>query len=297
MIKTGTSSSGKPGYALEPAMQQGPTPPDPSSQPVSRQDILNLQEALVWPPKEMRDINLMEMDNQRHALNDTWNDPSLDPTSKLIKAGYHSQMFALANKKHFSRGSPGEAFLPGTYRTPPPVTPAQEWRMSSIPADKDLKQTASLIPRYRGQPMSAERSLLHVPGHLKDKGMDLVMTLLSPDSGISWDSQGKLVDTTQGRHGRVMQGTNIQELISYALSPDPLSPPPSAYSKFREAVMNAGKKALLSPLSETAFNIRRKQHSVKSLRRKLPSTPGYMSSTPKRGTTVKPSKLLWGKPE
>jgi len=255
MVKTGPTHDGKTGYALEPA----PAPlPDPSTQPVSRQDILNLQEALVWPPAEMRDINLLEMQKQRNALNAVWEDPNLDPTSKLLKASLHSQLFALANKKHFSKGEPGAELLSSSYRAPPPPTPSQESANAISPASAaDSKQAHSLIPRYRGMPLSVDKAIKHVPEHMKTTGTDILMVLKSPASGLTWDYEGKLIDKHEGvrGQGKVIKNTNIQDILSYATNPNPMSPPPRGYVRFRDELKNSDVMNLLSPRSESLFKI------------------------------------------
>lgn len=114
VLKPGRTKEGKRGYSLRSYAQ------DPAHQPVSRQDILDLKKALVWPPEEMRDINILEMQRYRDKLNDVWNDTSLDPTTKLLKAGYYSQMFSMANKKVFAKGEPGAKILPSTTNLAPP---------------------------------------------------------------------------------------------------------------------------------------------------------------------------------
>lgn len=104
-MKTGKSPAGRAGYALEPALEalvQAPVR-DPSTQPVSRQDIMNLQEALVWPPAEMRDLNITEMEKQRRSLNSVWEDPNIDPTSKLLRASLHPVVCCGQQKILFQR--------------------------------------------------------------------------------------------------------------------------------------------------------------------------------------------------
>lgn len=311
MVKTGITQSGKPGYALAPTGEhqaQAQRAPDPASQPVSRQDILTLQENLIWPPKEMRDVNLVEMDTHRKAINTVWEDPNLDPTAKLLKAGYHSQMFALANKKHFSKGEPGAAYLPSSYQALPPPTPAQEWKTAHTPTDQDLKQTASLIPRFRGTPMSLETTLLNVPHHLKSQARKMSLSLKSPDSGIGWDSQGKLIDMSSGvrGRGRVLPKTNIQDLLSYATNPQQDTSPPRGYAIFRDALYASGKQNLLSPLSEELYFSSIKKEAKKSRLAKKPKAEAefytplstlkgskFKVSTPKKAKTLlNPQKLF-----
>ena len=285
MVKTGAAPNGKLGYALEPV-------PSPASQSVSRQDIIDLRQALTWPPEEMRDVNIVEMDKQRKALNSVWEDPNIDPTTKLMKASLHSQLFALANKKHFSKGEPGSSYLPPSYRGIDPRTPAQETRDAAEEATPgDKKHTHSLIPRYRGTPLSVDRSLVHVPPHLKVMGRDMAMTLKADKSPISWDSEGKVIDKTQGvrGQGKVLKGANIQELLGYATSPSALSQPPKGYDLFRSALIEAGVEHLLSKRSETLYT-----HSLQRKRTKSVLKKNQAILTPP--TTLKTGKKRLGGP-
>lgn len=179
VVKAGRTSNGKSGYSLRPA----------DKQPVTRQDIINLQEALTWPPVEMRDPNLVEMQKQRNALNDVWNDPHLDPTSKLLRASLHSQLFAIANKKYFSRGEPTQSSSNATPSNKPNENDTAAVGTPATPSDR--KQAHSLIPRYRGTPLSMSRSLIHVPEHRKSEGQRMLMALKSPASPLTWDDQGQ----------------------------------------------------------------------------------------------------------
>lgn len=287
------------------------TPPPADQQPVSRQDILNLQDALVWPPREMRDVNLTEMEKHRKALNSVWEDPNLDPTSKLMQAALHSQLFAIANKKYFSKGEPGSNFLPPTYQTPPPMTPAQQHErqrdINEGATAQDRRQTHSLLPRYRGSPMSAEKTLIHVPQHRKDEGMKMVMGLKSPQSPITWDSEGKLIDRTGGERGKgkAIEGSNIQDLTSFALNPNPMQNPPKGYSTFRDALRDSGLESFITPMTEEVFRTteRRKEEKAMAKKRRaaeLTSTvrrSDNIASPPmtrSRGTTkVDPRKLTY----
>jgi len=288
-VKTGKTAAGKSAYALEPAPHLPAVPPvrDPATQPVSRQDILNLQEALVWPPESMRDVNLTEMENQRKALNSVWEDPYMDPTSKLLKASLHSQLFAVANKKYFSRGEKGENFLPPTYQTPPPLTPAQE---SQTATPQDQKQTHSLIPRYRGTPLSVTKSIVNVPHHLKNAGTQMVMALKSPDSRLAWDSEGKLIDKIGGERGKgkIIQGTNIQDILGYATNPSPHINPPKGYSEFRDALIVSGLRHMLTPESEELFKVYKKRTDTRM--KKSKKSEQYLQDTLTPGSTLKLNK-------
>jgi hypothetical protein len=59
------------------------------------------------------------MQQQKKLLDQVWADDSLDPSSKLIKAGYHSQLFAIANRKYFNRNAQREEM---TNSAPPQPT-------------------------------------------------------------------------------------------------------------------------------------------------------------------------------
>ena len=305
MVKTGKSPAGRAGYALEmaPDRQRRAPAGNPASQPVSRQDILNLQEALVWPPVEMRDVNLTEMEKQRRSLNSVWEDPNLDPTSKLLRASLHSQLFAVANKKYFSRGEPGAANLPSSYQSPPPpLTPAQE---SADATAQDQKQTFNLIPRLRGTPLSLDMATRHVPEHNMANAKAMAMSLMGEDSPVSWDDQGKIIRKGEGARGKglVVKGSNIQDILSYATNPSPLANPPKGYSTIRDALITQGKNTLISSKSETYFNEFEKE-AAKKLKQMLPTPPTSgrikakiksrrTSTTPygRQGTKVVSSKL------
>ena len=108
VLQLGQTPSGKNGYALR----------SKAAQPATKEDIKNLEKNLIWPPKEMRDTNLLAMQKNRDLLNQVWMDERLDPTTKLLKAAYYSHMFSIANKKYFSRDGPGARLLAESPRTP-----------------------------------------------------------------------------------------------------------------------------------------------------------------------------------
>ena len=307
MVKTGKSPAGRAGYALElaPNNNERSAPiHDPAKQPVSRQDILNLQEALVWPPVEMRDVNLTEMENQRHSLNSVWEDPNLDPTSKLLRASLHSQLFAVANKKYFSRGEPGANNLPTHYNSTPPLTPAQEHQQQTATI-QDQKQTHNLIPKVKGRALSVDKAILHAPSHQKHAARAMVVSLLDPQSSVKWDAGGKIINMKVGVKGQglVVRDSNLQDIIGYATSPSPHDKAHKAYALVRDALITQGKDSLINTASEKLFKMESMKKKRKALSLLTPPTtlvpknakkkPRIVGETPigRKTTKVTGSKL------
>lgn len=297
-VKTGRSKGGLLGYSLEPVsevLRVKQSDAKLKSQPVTGKDIKDLQEALTWPPVDFRNMHILEMEKQRKSLNDVWADPHLDNTTKLLQAGLHSQLYSIANKKLFNRGEMGGEMLSNMWTTapnagagasPPPslLLPPQQQASAAGPmrggkystpragpygpdgfitppaSSKDARSVRSMIPRYRGRPLDMETSLLNVPYNRKTDIQRMAMALKSPQSNISWDSEGKLIDKTTGVRGggRVMQGSNIQEVLSYAASPIGYNNPPKGYDRFREEILDSGLQSLLTPASEFAFKAHNK---------------------------------------
>jgi hypothetical protein len=249
-IHTGTTKQGNTGYALKPKHE-----PDPSTQPITRKDILDLQENLTWPPAFMRDVNIVEMEKHRKAFNASLEDPSLDPTSKLLTSSYHAQLFSLYNKKFFGRDSKGSEYLPSS-REPTQSQNVPQGSDQQQATPSDVKQTSNLIPRHRGAPLSVAKSVIQAPPHRRKQGEDIILALKSPNSGISWDSQGKLIDLKAGvkGQGKTIQGSNIQDIIGYATSPDPRTAPPKGYDLFRSVLLKSGVSSLLAPESEKLYS-------------------------------------------
>lgn len=157
ILHLGQTSSGRNGFSLKSKRETEKK----MQSPATHQDIKDLEKKLTWPPPFTRDINLQQMQHHKDSLDRVWDDPNLDPSTKLIRAGYHSQMFAIANKKCFKKGTPAERLLTNK------AVGADERDFPVVPAPLDLSRKevspikedeAKASPRYRMRKRSSPAS-------------------------------------------------------------------------------------------------------------------------------------------
>lgn len=281
VLHTGLRRDGERGYALKPPTKLSQVE---QKAPATREDIHNLQETLSWPPDFLKDVNVLEMDRHRRALNSIMEDPHMHPTEKLLSSRYHAQLFALYNDKFFNSGEKIEKIQ----KLDPPVIPRADETTGVIPGGaeqasvRDLKKLGSLIPRPKSGTMPFNEAMVDVPEHKKDKAQKILQAINSPKSKIKIDSQGKIIDH-RGLKARVIPNTNIQNILSFATDPGEVAIKkiPKGYDLVRESLKDAGlTEQVLSPVSENIFR--------KSTRESTPKRP---ISTKKKKIRVTPMRL------
>mgnify|MGYP001172490071 CR=1 FL=1 len=149
LLHLGQTTSGKNGFSLG---RNRKVKEKNLNTAATRKDIKELEKNLIWPPAFTRDINLVQMQQQKDSLDRVWGDSKLDPTTKLIQAGYHSHLFAIANKKYFNRSAPGAKLLTNKATSldekdlPPNKTPISDNKPDLTKLLRDAG--AKVSPRY-----------------------------------------------------------------------------------------------------------------------------------------------------